>query len=83
MPPGRFVARQQEESPDEDRDNDSEDALSPEEDSQHWRNQPSHEADVWCLFHPRKWTQCHLESLTVWTVPIVEGGESAVRVHPP
>ena len=44
-------------------------------------NQPSHEPDVWCWFHPRKWTQCRQQCLTVSMVPIVQCGESAGKVQ--
>ena len=44
-------------------------------------NQPNHEPDAWYWFHPRKWTLCSQQCLTVSFVPLVEGGESAVKVQ--
>ena len=43
------------------------------EDSQHWRNQPSHEADAWCWFHPRKCPHTVPNSVDVVHVDLTDG----------
>ena len=54
------------------RDNDSEDAFIRDGESPEVPSHPTdHEPDVWCWFHPRKWTQCRQQCLTVSMVPIV------------